>query len=99
MGRSVDEEHSSPSTSASWIGKADYEMVGEYLQRLSQLANTPRHFNATQLTANVTPYNPNGIGSKTVRIVGGEEAKEHRTVESNENNSNKLLSISNFTTE
>lgn len=76
-GRSVDEEQSSPNTSASWIGKADYEMIGEYLQRLSQLANIPRHFDATKLVANVTPYNPNGTGSKTVRIVGGDEAKEH----------------------
>jgi len=56
-------------------------MIGEYLQRLSQLANIPRHFDATKLVANVTPYNPNGTGSKTVRIVGGDEAKEHRTVE------------------
>ena len=78
FGRSADSEHMTPNTVNNWIGKQDFEVIGEYLQRLNLLAYQNNSFDPNVQQANKSPY-VNNIGT---RIVGGQAAKEHRNVDS-----------------
>ncbi|CAG5111566.1 Oidioi.mRNA.OKI2018_I69.chr2.g5861.t1.cds [Oikopleura dioica] len=73
FGRSADDEHMSPNTVNNWIGKQDFEVIGEYLQRLNRLAYQNNSFDPNVQQANKSPY-VNNIGT---RIIGGQAAKEH----------------------
>ena len=63
----------SPNTVNNWIGKQDFEVIGEYLQRLNRLAYQNISFDPNVQQANKSPY-VNNIGT---RIIGGQAAKEH----------------------